>query len=770
MRLVYLQWRNKKLITNDNYQGISKKQIKNLLVQYVIILSISLIFALIFHKDWVKHLNIYHTILELTCVFIALSIFISVWFTYDRNLARNCTLGFGFLAVGIYDALHAFYHFKLNLTVTAYFDLSTRYWILGRFAEAIILYLTVKSFKIDLKKRTGLAITLILTVGTSYFVVVYHDLLPILLNEQGVTPIKVVFEYVIISIYLISLWKMKDKEDDGGTVTYKYIFMSILLGMSSEFCFTLYSSIDNISWTIGHVLKIISYYYLFKGTFISTVTYPYERLEIQNKKLEESNSELKNLSETLNDILDTLPMAVLKCDLNARIRYANKKFEELLGCSSVELCGMTTSELLERFPRKEKEGGVLPEKMLGDKENVLSMVRSYRMPNGEYKKLSINTRKIGNGFFSIVRETKEEQELQNLHIQTETILRAVSNCVLMIDNKRKIVLCNKAMAEALEMNRKDVIGMNIDDLNILTNFEAKELPDLALEGDTQNQTFEVSLTTIKGNKKELMLTLSSIKNVDGEIIGGISVSNDITELKKNQQKMMQQEKLALLGQMGAAIVHETRNFLTTIKGRSQLIGMLALNEEVKKHADKIDSEVNEVNKIIGEFLFLSKPRQTELTEVSMLDIFQSVKSMVETTSLVKGVNVDVKLSKEERYLLCDEGQLKQVILNICKNAVDAMSEKADAKLNIVTGYNESANEMFIKITDNGKGISKEHLEKIGTPFFTTKGNGTGLGLSVCYNIMKEHRGRIEIESKIGTGTTFTVILPCIEDEELDEVI
>jgi len=92
-------------------------------------------------------------------------------------------------------------------------------------------------------------------------------------------------------------------------------------------------------------------------------------------------------------------------------------------------------------------------------------------------------------------------------------------------------------------------------------------------------------------------------------------------------------------------------------------------------------------------------------------------------------------------------------------------EQKYAKLKISTGYNKQTNEMFIKISDNGKGIAKEDLEKIGTPFFTTKQKGTGLGLNICYGIIKEHNGRIEVESELGKGTTFTIILPCIPDEE-----
>lgn len=741
----------------------SRSQVKILFGQFLFILLLSITFAQVFHSRWTRNLNIYHTILELTCVFIALAIFIAVWFTFNRSTINNYVLGFGYLAVGIYNVFHTFYFLKLDVTAETYFDLSTRYWILERLTEAIVLYISVKLTKQKMGRIVSLLLVLATTFGISYFMVAYHDYLPVLLNEQGVTPLKVALEYLIIFIFFITLWKVKDKVRDSGPITYSCIVLSLMINISSEFCFTLYSSVSSISWTVGHVLRILAYYYLLKGVFAGTVTYPYERLEVENKKV-------NTLSETLNDILDTLPMAVFKYNLNAEVEYVNKKFEELFNCTRDEIIGMTTLEVLDKFPRLEKEERPLSDIALESDGNAINSIRTYKMTNGEFKKLSIKTWKLRNGIFSMMREAKEEQELHNLHIQTETILNAVSNSVMMIDTNKKVVLCNDTLAEVYEMDKNHIIGMDIDELNKLTSFTINDLSSLALGGKSDDQSFEVSLTTPKGNKKDLVINISSISNVYGEIIGAIVVGNDVTELKKQQEKLMQQEKLALLGQMGAAIVHETRNYLTTIKGRCQLISLMDCDEEVQKYASKINSEVDEVNKIISEFLFLSKPRQTELTEVSMIDIFESVKGMVETTSLVKGVDVNVKLSKEERYLLCDEGQLKQVILNICKNAVDAMSHKKDGKLDVETGFNEINNEMFIKISDNGRGISKEDLNKIGTPFFTTKSSGTGLGLSVCYNIIKQHKGRIEVESEQYVGTTFTIIIPCIADEDLEEVV
>ncbi|WML37826.1 MASE3 domain-containing protein [Clostridium sp. OS1-26] len=736
----------------------STNSMKSLIIKSLTILTVSFLTAIFIHNTVVKYLNVYCTVLELTCVFIALSIFISVWYLYNRNPVSYNVLGFGFLAVAIFDVLHILYY--LNLAHNQHFDISSKFWVLGRATESIVLFLSMGLVRIKLKKLISLFITMSIVLGVSYLVVVYNNYLPILLTNHGATPIKIILEYGIICMYIMNLYSIKDKIEYEGVITYKYIFMSLFMSISTEFCFTLYTTVDSISWTIGHILKVISYYFLFKGIFISTILYPYEQLETEHKNLEKTTKELKHTSETLKDLFDALPIAVKEYDLNGKVRYVNKKFEELFACNRDGLYGITNEEFLKKFPSK----------LLENRKDTKNIVRTYKNLKGDNIKLSINSKRVRNGVLVFFSDTKKDQELENLHIQTETILKSIDNCILMFDKSGKVVLCNKALEEVLETSREDIIGMNISRLKKLIKVNVIEPSDLTLKDNTKKRLYHVALYSLKGNKKDMLFDLTAIRNVDGDIIGSISIGTDITEFKKEQQKLIQQEKLALLGQMGAEIVHETRNFLTTIKGRSKLISDVTQKQEVKKHALKINEEVDEVNRIISEFLFLSKPRETELMEVSMIDIFQSIKSMVKSSSLVKGIDVDFQLSKEERYVMCDEAELKQVILNICKNAVDAMTDKSNAKLKVETGFKESENEMSIRITDNGVGISEENLKKIGTPFFTTKRSGTGLGLNVCYKIIKEHKGRIEIESTLGEGTTFSIILPCIDDIDDEELI
>lgn len=366
----------------------------------------------------------------------------------------------------------------------------------------------------------------------------------------------------------------------------------------------------------------------------------------------------------------------------------------------------------------------------------------------------------------ILDEKQQNQDdAVNFYNQVQTILNSLEQCVLMVNKNKIITMCNIATENLLNRNNDEIVGKNLDemckalkiDLNNDLNFSLNTTKD-------KNINRKVQLPLYVNNvKREVLIHLNPILDPSGQAYGFILVGTDITDLENSFEKTLRQEKLAILGQLGAGIVHEVRNYLSTVKGRSQIIELLSANDAIKRHAKNISKDVNDINNIMNEFLFLAKPQNTDLKKASITEIFQSIESMISSSSLVHGVNININLSNDNRYILCDESQIKQVILNLCKNAVEVVIGKDEAKIIIDSGYNESTDEIFIRVTDNGPGIPQENLEKIGTPFFTTKKNGTGLGLSTCFRIIKNHKGRISVESEFGKGASFTVFLPCIND-------
>jgi PAS domain S-box-containing protein len=479
---------------------------------------------------------------------------------------------------------------------------------------------------------------------------------------------------------------------------------------------------------------------------------------------------LKNNNQRLVDILNAIPMAILTYDDDNKVDFINDKFLELYKHSRENILGLSSEELfklLHEFGNEFKD--TLSNRVINKEKATQNIIRTYLDSNGKKVKVLVDAHKIEGGVLVLASDARQEQEIKNLNLQAKTILDSISTPTMIIDYTGNIVACNIYFTDLVEVNYDKVIGMNIEKLNYITNFSNKEFADTFKLDNYRFQVYNTIIETPKGHKKEIQVTTSIITNIYNEKIGLLITLQDVSKMKEEQLKLINQEKLALLGQMGATIIHETRNFLTTIKGNSQLIELHGDNEKVKKYARKINSDTDEVNRIISDFLNLSKPRDRELKEVAFNDLVSSMLSTIKTSSLIKKVQVNLKLDYDERYVLCDETQIRQVILNICKNAVEAMEDTLNPLLSITTGINESSSEAFIKISDNGKGIASEAIKRLGTPFFTTKKTGTGLGLNACYQIIREHKGRIDVESELGKGTNFTVTIPYIE-EELEDFI
>lgn len=743
-----------------------KRIVKELKVRPVLLITIQAIIILFFSNVithlifplYVKYTGVFHSFMELLCIIFASTSFLVIWCRYYSNSSKNQIVSLGFLSIAIFDLLHTFYSATLGFAPKNYLDLSTRFWIISRITEAILLlFITTDLPKAKINKWLGLSVSLIYSVGVSYLILFHKSIFPILYTTEGIPNTKILLEYIIIFILIFALWNLKSKVNIKDTFTYRYIALTILLFVPAELCFTLYKSLTAFVVIYGHVLKVGYYMCLFKGIVETEINYPYV-------KLEETNKQLK-------DILNAIPLAIHTYDDDVKLTFANKKFEELLQCKMDSIVGLTGKEVLSIIKKiNYEEEIILPNNSINKDEGIKNIVRTYQTPEGKRVKLLVNIHKIQNGVIFISSEATREQAIDNLNLQTQTILDAMLSPSMILDVNNTITACNLAFENLLDLKKSDIIGTNIRRLNEMVKFNNKIIVDKLFQGSLEDEPYEGSLISMKGIKKEIIGQVSSIYNVENEKIGIISVMQDITEIKQNQEKLINQEKLALLGQMGATIVHDTRNFLTTIKGSSQLIELHSDDEKVKKYANKIRLDTDEVNRIISDFLTLSKPTNVDVEEVSIHDLLLSMKRMLQTSSLIKGISVDFIFKHDERYVLCDEVKIRQVILNICKNAIEAMDNVKHPCLKIETGIDEFANEAYVRITDNGKGIPKDILEKLGTPFFTTKKNGTGLGLNACFQIIKDHKGKIDIQSKLNVGTTFTIVLPCLDEDEEDSML
>jgi two-component system NtrC family sensor kinase len=236
------------------------------------------------------------------------------------------------------------------------------------------------------------------------------------------------------------------------------------------------------------------------------------------------------------------------------------------------------------------------------------------------------------------------------------------------------------------------------------------------------------------------------------------------QLRKTQMQLVQSEKLAAIGQLTAGIVHDVKNPLTVIKGMAELmLGEEDLPAEYKDELGMIRESAVKANNIISDLLKFARQSTPEMDEHDMRETVEAALRLTAYPLRQAHVQVIKDLPGEPVRMTYDDQQIEQVLVNLITNAIQAMPSNGVLHINL----SQSGEAAAIAVQDNGTGISPENLNRIFDPFFTTKpeGEGTGLGLSVSYGIISNHAGRISVESKLGEGTTFMVLLPVHPGEE-----
>jgi len=310
----------------------------------------------------------------------------------------------------------------------------------------------------------------------------------------------------------------------------------------------------------------------------------------------------------------------------------------------------------------------------------------------------------------------------------------------------KYIDVNSNFLRSTGYNRKEVIGSEVKGLKIWPdkdqymcikkmiikskNVHNKEISYLTKTGDVCTGLFSAEIINISGKRCIL------------------STVNDITERRKLEKEMARLDRLHLVGEMAAGIGHEIRNPMTTVRGFLQLLGSKGEYTNHREYFDVMIEELDRANLIIKEFLSLAKNKMVDLKEENLNSIIKSLFPLINADAIVLDKYVKLEL-EEVKDLLLDEKEICQLILNLVRNGLEAMS--AGGYLTIKT-FQENEDVVLV-VQDEGTGIAPEALEKIGNPFFTTKENGTGPGLAICYSIADRHNARIEVDTG-PSGTTF----------------
>lgn len=278
---------------------------------------------------------------------------------------------------------------------------------------------------------------------------------------------------------------------------------------------------------------------------------------------------------------------------------------------------------------------------------------------------------------------------------------------------------------------------------------------------TGRSTVHVSRTRLSGDTfQEWEVSSFPIFDENGQVIQAILVEQDVTEKRNLEANLIQSEKLAAVGQLAAGVAHEINNPLTAIIANAQILRHEIPEEdsELLDSVKLIEMAGRRASQVVRNLLGIARKEKYEFEPIDLNETVQSALALVQHELVGRSIKVNLDLAADMPRVLVSYDQLQGVWINLVLNAIDAI-DKEEGQINIVTRY---ADDVFqVIITDNGKGIPPDYLPRLFEPFFTTKspGRGTGLGLSVCQRVIRQHGGNISVDSQYGKWTRFTVSLP-----------
>lgn len=373
--------------------------------------------------------------------------------------------------------------------------------------------------------------------------------------------------------------------------------------------------------------------------------------------------------------------------------------------------------------------------------------------------------------FKYDKLVKQYEQLNQVFEFHKGVIQNISSCIVTIDPDSKITFMNKSALELLGYKPEEILGERIESI-----FADKEEGLLILKQVlSQKKMFESKEINLEAANGSIIpigfsTTLLQEENPLREP-GIIFIFRDIRDLINFRKQMERMDRLATLGELSAGIAHEIRNPLAGIKTSAQVLEETFSPGDFRAQlVSRIIKEIDRSNKLLLRFFNFAKPSRPKPGFHSLQNIIDGVYLLLASRLMKRKIKFSFDYKEGLPLIYIDESQFEQVILNLLLNAFDAMPNggmlmvKAeydpDARVSDNQGIPGTIN---ISISDNGKGISSDKLEKIFNPFYTSKSDGVGLGLSIISRLLDENQSKIEVESVLGKGSTFKIILPFVKD-------
>jgi len=428
------------------------------------------------------------------------------------------------------------------------------------------------------------------------------------------------------------------------------------------------------------------------------------------------------------------------------LKATGYKREEVIGYSSESLGIFAVPEDRDQIVEQVKAQG-----------GIRNRQTNFRMKSGEIKTTFLSADIIDiYGEPHLICVTKNITELKQmeeaLRLSEECFSKAFNSCPILMAittlEDGEFINVNKAFYHILGYTPEEAISLTSFGMNIWVDLADREFVKQSLKARKPIQNMEMYFKNKSGEKRLGVYTAESLE-VNG-VPCILSTLSDITEIRKMEVEMTRLDRLNLVGEMAASIGHEIRNPMTTVRGYLQILRDNKNHEQAVEYFDLMIEELDRANSIITEFLSLAKDKKVQLQPENLTLIIMKLLPLIQTKAI--GLSHYFKLELNDLPdLLLDKEEMHQLIFNLVDNALESMSSTGVVSIRTFTENGE----VVLAVQDQGNGIDNRLLDKLGTPFLTTKEQGTGLGLAVCYRIAARHNAKIDLETS-STGTIFYV--------------
>jgi two-component system NtrC family sensor kinase len=469
-----------------------------------------------------------------------------------------------------------------------------------------------------------------------------------------------------------------------------------------------------------------------------------------------------DLREVLDIALSDIGYDVLTAENGKQALNILKEINVPVVITDIKMPGIDGIELLRKIKSNHPETEVI---MLTGHGDLDLAIKSLKYDATDFVIKPINDdvleMAIQRAFEKISTRQKLKEYNRNRAMYDILINELIQEDVMIIGSYYRILDINDTLLKKLGLERKEAVGRYC--------YEITHRLTMPCSGENHKCPLEETLKTRKPTKETHVHKDKDNKNVyysisaypffeNGEIIGAIELSRDITADINARHAMMQQDKLASIGRLSAGVAHEINNPLTTILTTAMLIQEdidpeIPMNEELKT----IVNEALRCRKIVSSLLDFARQTKPAKKHHNINDIIDECIRLTRKQAEFKDVKIRKALSEKVPELLLDKEQIQQALINLILNAADATEPGGQIKVS--TAVLPDNQFVTIKVSDTGKGIADEVIDKIFEPFFTTREIGTGLGLAITHGIVGRHGGDISVQSRPGHGTTFTIRLP-----------